>query len=119
MESNVQLGVWPCVTTRLKRGSLRKGRVGGWGCWGGGGSRSEREREVYSCSLLNSDVCFPTHLRLGLPSIFWCCIPCSECCNLLCVGLNVHNLGKISYFICQLQVQGMCSSCIVGSLKHL
>ena len=30
----------------------------------------EREREVYSCSLLSSDVCFPTHLRLGLPSIY-------------------------------------------------
>ena len=55
----------------LQRGSLRKGRVGGWGCWGRreGGER-EREREVYSRSLLSSDVCCPTHLRLGLPSIF-------------------------------------------------
>ena len=57
----------------LQRGSLRKGRVGGWGCWGGGGGgrlererererkrERHREREVYSCSLLSSDVCFPT-----------------------------------------------------------
>ena len=50
-------------------------------------------------------------------SIFWCCIPCSECCNLLCVRLNVHILGAISYFIRQLQ--GMCFCCIVRSLKHL
>ena len=93
-------------------------RTGGWvGMWGWGGGRLEREREVYSCSLLSSDVCFPTHLRLGVPGIFWCCIPCSECCNLLCVGLNVHILGNISYFIRQLL--GMCSCCIVISLKHL
>ena len=30
----------------LQRGSLRKGRVDGWGCWGGGGGRLERERRV-------------------------------------------------------------------------
>ena len=60
----------------------------------GAGCRLERERceKCAQCSLLGFDVCFPTHLRLGLPSIFWCCIPCSECCNLLCVGLNVHIL---------------------------
>ena len=52
---------------------------------------------------------FPTpHLRLGLPSIF-------KSCNLLCVGFNVHILGKISYVIRQLQ--GMCSCCIVRRLK--
>ena len=37
---------------------------------GGGGGRLEREREVQSCSLLSSDVCFPMHLCLGFPSIF-------------------------------------------------
>ena len=78
----------------------------------------EREREVYSRSLLGFDVCFPTHLRLGLPSVFWCCILCSECCNLLCFGLNVHISGTVSYFIHQLQ--GMCSCCnSVRSLKLL
>ena len=61
MGSNVQRGMWPCVTM-LQRGSVRKGRVGGWGCWWGGGERErEREREmeeVYSCSLLGFDLCF-------------------------------------------------------------
>ena len=48
-------------------------------------------REKYTHALLlGFDVCFSTQLRLSLPSIFQCCIFCSECCYLLCVGLHVQ-----------------------------
>ena len=36
----------------------------------GGRLERETEREVHSCSLLSSDICSPTHLHLGLPSMF-------------------------------------------------
>ena len=53
----------------LQRGSLRKGRVDGWGCWGGGGEVRERERGVIM--LFTKFGCMFSHdLRLGLPSIF-------------------------------------------------
>ena len=48
MGSNVQRGMWPCVTM-IQRGSVRKGRVGGWGCcwWGGGGGEVRERWEKY------------------------------------------------------------------------
>ena len=50
-------------------------------------------REKYTHALLlGFDVRFSTQLRLSLPSIFQCCIFCSECCYLLCVGLHVQFL---------------------------
>ena len=71
--SNVQRGMWPCVTTcyyedRWGRDGWVGGDVGeGWG----GRLERERERDVKSVFMLFTRfLCFPTHLRLGLPSIF-------------------------------------------------